>query len=456
MPARTPRLRCAPIGFVVVSILVFSAAAKHAAGQFSPWGYGAAIQQPSLESQYSTYQPAFSAWSDSPRYEVAGLRHHHGRGATFQPGGSCNSCACYPTSSVSDCTVGGCCGQPSAGSGCCGCDCCGVAVAPPIRWLGSIGVLALDREDENHRFFSYDDADESFQLLDSRDSNFDYAPGVEAHLMCWNACTNRGTEAVYWGIFPDDGFAYADPSQVTGNLNGIFNFDQLDYNGNPANIYVDNAMIHRLRRETEIHNIELNHIWGLCCAGASSSCWTFGGLAGFRYFRLGDELQFAADTIDTTFTGAVEELYYTMDVENDLFGVQFGALADRRLGCSRWSLTFGAKAGVFVNSADARSTIGGAAGIATINNGPNLGAAWDIASSKEDLATIAEIQAGAACRLGCHWRVRGDYRVIGITGVALPTHQIYQDLRGIQDVQILATGGDLILHGLFVGLERNY
>jgi hypothetical protein len=120
------------------------------------------------------------------------------------------------------------------------------------------------------------------------------------------------------------------------------------------------------------------------------------------------------------------------------------------------SFTFGAKAGVFANDADARSTIGGAAGVATINNGPNDGVAWDISAHKDAVAMIAEVQAGIACAVSPTWRLRGDYRVIGISGVALPTNQIYQDLRGVQDVRLISANGDLILHGVFVGVERTY
>ena len=333
----------------------------------------------------------------------------------------------------------------------------------------------LAREDENHRFFSYDSANEAYQLLDSQESNFDWAGGVEAHVNRMDACSGCGFEAVYWGLFPDEEIALAYPSQVTGDLNGIFNFDQLDYNGVTADNYVNDAMVHRLRRNTEIHNFELNYLWnfsnfrgaGSCCVDPCSACcdsdccgtrpsWSFQALAGFRYLRFEDSLEFASDPTDTVFTGAIDELYYTIDVNNDLVGVQFGGAGERALGQSRWSLTCGAKAGVFANDADARSTIGGAAGLATINNGPNNGTAWDIASHKDDVATIGELQAGIACRLSPTWRLRGDYRVIGISGVALPTNQIYQDLRGVQDVVLLSTNGDLILHGVFMGVERTY
>jgi hypothetical protein len=69
---------------------------------------------------------------------------------------------------------------------------------------------------------------------------------------------------------------------------------------------------------------------------------------------------------------------------------------------------------------------------------------------------MAELQAGLAYRVCRCWRLRADYRVIGVSGVALPTNQIYQDLRGLQDVQFLGTNGDLILHGASLGVEYGY
>jgi hypothetical protein len=179
-------------------------------------------------------------------------------------------------------------------------------------------------------------------------------------------------------------------------------------------------------------------------------------LTGFRYLRFEDNISFASDPNDTIFTGEADELHYNIDCDNDLWGWQFGGFGEKAIGASRLSLTFGAKAGLFLNDADARSTIGGSAGLATINNGPNQGVAWDIESHDDNMATIAELQAGVAYAFLPTWRVRGDYRVIGISGVALPTNQIYQDLRGIQDVALISTNGDLILHGVFVGVERTY
>ncbi len=333
---------------------------------------------------------------------------------------------------------------------------CGSAMncGPSAVWSGRAGALLMFRDNENHEFFSYDSAIETNQLLDFREAQDDFSPGAEVRIARLDCCTQAGWEGVYWGLFPADATAYAYTTDVTGDLNPILNFDQLDYNGSPANAYVNDAQVHRLRRTSEIHNAEINRLWAVPLAGgACCSPWTVRTLVGFRYFRFEEGLEFAADVDDVMFTGAPDELYYTIDADNNLFGLQLGGRCERRFH-GRWSFTCGAKAGVYGNSASATSHIGGAAGTATVNNGPNDGRPWLVSAEKGDVAFLGEVQAGLTCELAWNWRAVGEYRVLGASGLALPTNQIYHDLRGLQDVQLLATNGNLLLHGAFVGVER--
>jgi hypothetical protein len=237
-------------------------------------------------------------------------------------------------------------------------------------------------------------------------------------------------------------------------LDPILDYSQLDYNGSGADAYVNAAVVHRLRGSTEVHNAELNRFWGLERGGCGCSPWSGHFLAGFRYFRFEENLEFAADASDSMFTGEPDELYYTIDADNDLYGLQLGGGCERLGG--RWSLSCEAKAGVFANDASATSRIGGAAGTATINNGPNDGREWLVSAHKTDVAMLAELRAGVGYQLGWRWRAVADYRVLAASGVALPTDQIYHDLRGLQDVELLATNGNVFLHGVFVGAECAY
>jgi hypothetical protein len=239
-----------------------------------------------------------------------------------------------------------------------------------------------------------------------------------------------------------------------GNLDPILDFSQLDYNGASANNFANAAVAHRLIRYSQLNNAELNRLWGVPMYG--NSPWAMRTLAGFRYLNFNEGFEFAADTVDANFTGDPNEIYYRVNAHNNLYGGQLGMMAERRTS-SPFSFTMAAKAGVYCNDASATSWIGGSAGTATINNGPFNGQQWLVNSSKQAVSFIGELQLGGAYQLPSQWRLLANYRVVGVTGLALPTNQIYAaDIRGINDVAFLNTNGNLFLHGVFVGAERAF
>ncbi len=338
---------------------------------------------------------------------------------------------------------GACC--PDSGS--CGC-----------LWFASGSGLFMTRDNENPYLFSYDDANEAIQLTNARDANFNWAGGGLVSFGRYFNCGCNALEAVYWGLFPESNSTVTTAADVTGNLNGILNFDQLDYNGATADTFVNNAQSHAVFRDSEVHNVELNLLSfgrscapGSCGSGRLSHHW----LAGARFFKFRDDLSFAADTVDQQFTGAAEELYYDVDIDNNLVGFQLGGLA-RYAFTGRLRLDLGLKVGVYGNHISHRSRIGGAAGVATINNGPNNGAEFLVDNSKDDVAMLSEALLGLNYCLSDRWSVIGGYRAVAITGVALPTNQIFPDVRGLQDVQIVDSNGSLILHGGYLGVAYNF
>ncbi|HEX6962435.1 MAG TPA: BBP7 family outer membrane beta-barrel protein [Lacipirellula sp.] len=340
---------------------------------------------------------------------------------------------------------------PAPMSGCI--DGCAPAMCSAPCWSVYAGALLFFQDNENHHTFSFDDALEANQYLDWHEMDADFLPGFEVGISRFDCCCMTGWEGVYWGLFPSDSSATVYNTDVTGNLDPILDFSQLDYNGGAASNYTNAAMIHRLRRTSEIHNAEFNRLWGVPTGCGPCSPWTIRTLAGFRFFRFEEGLEFGMDANDAMLTGEADELYYTIDTENNLYGLQIGGMVERR-AWGRLGLTAGAKAGVFGNDASAHSRIGGAAGAATVNNGPNNGQVWDITAEKQDVAFLAEVRAGLTYQITPRWKAIGQYRVLGASGVALPTNQIYHDLRGVNDVQLLGTNGSLLLHGVFVGAER--
>ncbi|WP_231956379.1 BBP7 family outer membrane beta-barrel protein [Posidoniimonas polymericola] len=371
---------------------------------------------------------------------------------------------CGPTGADAGAAYGygaGCAGDSAySGGSCYGSDAaaCGVAYpscaapAPPSAvWSFSLGALYLQRDHGNNYAFSYDDPNEDLQYLNQRDADFSGGMGFETRLARYDACTKHGLELVYWQLLPTDEEAMVLGSSLAGNLSAILNYDQLDYSGATADNFTNNAFAHRLRREMDVYNVEANH--GIVLTDACGSGATVASLVGFRLFRFDERLQFASDPNDSMFTYETDELYYDIDTQNLLVGCQLGGSVNRPMtGC--FSLTAVAKAGVFGNFCESSSRISGAAGTATINNGPNNGASWMVSNDKVDVAMMAEMALGFAYQPTRRWRLTADYRVIGVSGVALPTNQIYHDLRGINDVALLQTNGHVILHGAYLGMER--
>ena len=327
-------------------------------------------------------------------------------------------------------------------------------------WFGSIGWVFMTRDKEEHTHFSYDDIDESTQLLDTRDTEMDWSSGVDMRLGHYFNCGANAIEAIYWGVYAENEQTriLGAPGPLGGNLNGIFNFDQLDYNGAPANTFVDAALVHRLRREWEFHNIELNLLGVTGNGGFYRSCnsrWLYSWVTGVRYFRFDEYLEFAADTVDTVFNGDPNEIGYNIDIENHLLGYQVGGRGDYCV-CDKLSIYGASKIGIYNNHIRHQSRIGGSAGDAVVNNGPNAGRAFNVSGHKDDFAMLAELDLGLDYRINCCWNAQVGYRAIAVSGVALPVHQIPPDLRGVDDNEFIASTNSLILHGAYVSLAYCY
>jgi len=320
-------------------------------------------------------------------------------------------------------------------------------------WFATFGGVMMGRDDENAYFFSFDDTNESIQRLNTEEASMDFSAGVETRIGYFFNCGQNAFEAVYWGVYPDQQESTLLSSNTPGNLNGILNWDQIDYNGVSADNWVNAAFAHRLRREFEIHNLELN-VLGIQSGwsnGRTSMQWR----TGMRFFHFRESLQFGADNTDANFIGAANEIYYDVETANNLLGWQFGADLMYRPTCS---LTFrlGASTGLYGNYVQHHSRIGGSAGVASINNGPNNNMTLQIDNDTVTFAMLGELNAGFDYQISCCWSMYAGYRVLGVSRVALPTNQIYFDLRGINDVREIDTNGDLILHGGYAGLEYNY
>jgi hypothetical protein len=326
-------------------------------------------------------------------------------------------------------------------------DCTSGCYVGPNGWYGGLYGMVLSRDTQNHYTFSYDTANESVQHTDAKDAQLDWNGGFAAVFGHYFNCGQNAIEAVYWGWYPEEASVLTYGTDMVGGLSGIFNWDSLTYDGQNMGVgYVDNAAVHGLFRESELHNVEVNVL--SFSQGTSSLHYTL--LAGWRYFRFRDQLVFRADPNDTAFTGEADEIFYDMSTTNDLIGFQIGGVGTYMVG-PRLSLNGGTKVGFFGNHISHTSHIGGAAGTAVINNGPNSGLEFLVDNSKTDVSFLTEVFFGMGYAINSRWSASAGYRAVAVTGLALPTDQIYPDLRGINDLYTVESQSSMILHGAYFG-----
>jgi hypothetical protein len=356
----------------------------------------------------------------------------------------------YSTEGSSGCADGTCDMGGMCGLG--GCGCCG-------NWFGGVYGLIMDRDDENNLWLSYDNEANQSRLLSSQDADMDWSGGFEARVgRYFNGC-NNALEVVYWGIFADTSEANAYAADSNGELLSALRFEALtyDFGAGPQPVFslYDNAQRHRLTRSNEFHNIEIN-LLGRCMQPCSNL--RLGWAAGVRYFRFDEGFQYSTDPTDTQFTGAPEELHYTIDCLNQLVGAQIGGRAD-------WYCWHGlnlyadAKVGVYNNHIQYHQTIAGDFGPAVIDDPgtPYDGQYVEMCDSKDDVSILAELNLGTSyCVTRC-FSITGGYRAVAVSGVALTTNQVPVDfIANLDSLGAVDSNGDLILHGAYAGVNFNY
>ena len=337
-----------------------------------------------------------------------------------------------------------------------------VVSAAPRRggnWFATASGLFMTRDRGHHYTFSFGTLAEEDQRTNTRNAEMDWTGGYDLRFGRYFNCGRNAIEAVYWGVSPENQSTQTTSADVVGNLNAILNFGDLNYGGVSADNFVNVAPgfdgIHRLRRGYDFQNIEVN-VWQFCTSCGAGACdcsrFRFNWLAGVRYFRFDENLLFGSDANDWQLTFENDEIYYNIDVENSLVGFQLGNELEYCINCN-WTLDMGVKLGIYGNRISHTSEIGGAQGVATINNGPFAGDDFYVRSSKKDVAFLGEARVGLQYCFNSCWTATVGYRAFAVTGVALTSEQIYPDLRGINDVAVVDSNSSLLLHGGYAGLE---
>jgi hypothetical protein len=366
--------------------------------------------------------------------------------------------------------------EAAASNGCWGGDCgCDISPCCPT-WYGYVGGLVMGRDDSNKFWTTFETGNNANQLMFFPDAG--WGGGFEAtigytwcgHSMggcggcadsmgCADACGGCGTnyrhgiEITYWGLWGmnSDSSIRSETDSLSTPID--LGFVDIVTPGSPASLFFDNAREHRLRRENEFHNLEVNLVdFSTAMSGRDL---TFQWLAGARFFRFEEFLQFGTVSAGNEFgqNAGLAEAYLDLDVENNLYGAQIGGRGDWRLH-RNWRIFAGTKVGVFANDIDFNSRLYRGDGALAVFS--STGNTFDLGNNKTDVSMMGQLDLGVGYDLTSHCSLIVGYRAVGITGLALADDQIPAFLAAEGDWTDIDSNGSMILHGGFAGLEFRY
>ncbi|MCC7085714.1 MAG: BBP7 family outer membrane beta-barrel protein [Pirellulales bacterium] len=178
---------------------------------------------------------------------------------------------------------------------------------------------------------------------------------------------------------------------------------------------------------SELHNVEINYLryWN-----------NLSLLGGFRFVRLSENYGLSVYDIGRD--------AYNTHSENNLFGAQLGGRWRECRNKFFWEFT--GKAGIFGNDANQSQFL-------TSGDGSTI--QRNITSYQSCVAFVGDLNLSIGFRMNQVWAARCGYNVIWIDQVALAADQLDFNL-GTNAGRAIATNGDVILHGINVGLEGRW
>ncbi|EMI20832.1 signal peptide protein [Rhodopirellula maiorica SM1] len=372
------------------------------------------------------------------------------------------------------------------------------ACATPISrpnlapWYGSFNLLFWQME-TNHarRLIAFDTGYDTIVTTGIVDPGSTL--GYDVTFGRYLDCGRYGLSATYMNFDPSQSETIVTAGSYYAPM-ASWNNISIDPNGAGVDtVYdlYDNAAAYRVRRNVQVQGIEVNltsfglmgaqRAAAMCSQGACGGvganlglglvdpCNGYGGATGplvracsgrvrvqtshgFRWFQFKDDFEFAAN-IDGSGGYQATDLYYNIDVENNMFGYQYGSMLTYCLN-ERCNLGIGGKFGIYGNRAEMSQRIGTASGYAYETTMPSDFVNTN--SSDTVLAGLGEIDLGLGYRLNNAWTVRGGYRLLGATGVATSTDSLDQDYSSVSTTGGVYANDSLLLHGAYVGMNFNW
>ncbi|MCE2800858.1 MAG: hypothetical protein LW724_15075 [Planctomycetaceae bacterium] len=354
----------------------------------------------------------------------------------------------------------------------------------PSPWFFGASGLIMNLKDQEDRVFSSSALDPSTRLLGSSDVRMGSTGGYELGVGRYFGCGKYALSASYWGLSPAESVATASsansgllatnipfnvPSNVVpGVSEGLF------VGGSSLNDLFNGASEHRLQRQSEFNNVELNLTW-FALGGAArqplapncndGQCWSLSNhpttsnapwfhtpsrlrmslFSGVRWFQFQDQLRYSA-----------LDAYYKNDVRNDLWGIQSGATTHVLL-TPRWSFWNNLSAGLYNNRSQLETAAGNGTTLATIvSSGSANGGQYNYDASGNGTSFLGETTSGLAWHFARGWTANLGYRVLGASGIASAQSQIPSDFRSPSQASMIRANDFLILHGVTLGASYNF
>ena len=335
---------------------------------------------------------------------------------------------------------------PCNGAGDCGCESdCGSGCCHGF-WYGYAGGLIMTRNQPNKVWTTYNQANNTLQILNTEDANVHWDGGAEFTLG-YRCCCDGGVELTYWGIWNMPGSAsITDPNNNLGTpmdtTNGAAG---LLLGGQPPDAFFTNAHQMFIWRNDQVNNVEVNFTynpWGYDNCG-----WNATWLAGVRFLKFDENLLWTSVAGGFTLgdNGGADQANLNVHCENDMVGFQIGAVLNYRFN-DRLSIFGIPKIGIYGNAAETQSRYYRGDGIV----------GFDITGHKDTVSFLGSFDLGLNYDIGCHWSFVGGYRVVVASGVALADNQIPHFLAASDEFADVKVNGDLVLHGAFLGASFHY
>jgi hypothetical protein len=345
---------------------------------------------------------------------------------------------------------------------------CGVC-QPCFRspWFASFSGLVMSRDQGNRVWTTYQATDVANQLMHTQ-MDLNWEAGGEVRFGRKFCCDRWSVEATYWSL---NAFSAFDSQTFAGGVSTPLAFNDVVFADpaivtSPVDLF-DGAAEHRLWRRDEIHNVEINlirHATNLVDGDlgpggtVSVDC-----MLGARFFRFEEHLTFGSLdnggytwAADPDFQGFLEDR-----VVNNLAGFQFGCDANYQ-AFRNWRLFVRPKLGIYNNHIQHTfMAYRGDGELFAPDPAPApptsvVPGSYPVRSTKDVVSFMTQVDLGLDWQFQPNWTLSAGYRVLVASGIGLADHQIPPYIVDIPEIADIDHNGQLVLHGVFAGLEWNY